>query len=82
MSKPTSSPPERKLVMPMLARSPHEPHRASTTLELLFDLVFVVAIAQASTALHHSIAEGHAALAVLNYAMVFCGIWWAWMNFT
>ena len=32
----------------MTARSPHEPHRASTPLELLFDLVFVVAIAQAA----------------------------------
>jgi low temperature requirement protein LtrA len=30
----------------MSARSPHEAHRTATPLELLFDLVFVVAIAQ------------------------------------
>jgi low temperature requirement protein LtrA len=40
----------------MIARSPTEPHRAATPLELLFDLVFVVAIAQAAEGLHHSIA--------------------------
>ena len=33
---------------PMTARDPHEPHRASTPLELLFDLCFVVAVAQAA----------------------------------
>ena len=44
----------------MRARSPHEPHRAATPLELLFDLVFVVAIAQAASGLHHAISEAHA----------------------
>ena len=33
---------------PMLARDPHEQHRAATPLELFFDLVFVVAIASAA----------------------------------
>jgi low temperature requirement protein LtrA len=78
MSQPSQ---KSKLVSPMLARSPDEPHRVSTTLELLFDLVFVVAIAQASSSLHHGIAEAHFSI-ILSYAMVFCGIWWAWMNFT
>jgi low temperature requirement protein LtrA len=67
---------------PMRARDPHEPHRASTPLELLYDLCFVVAIAQAGGRLHHGIAEGHAAQAALGYAVVFFAIWWAWMNFT
>ena len=66
----------------MRARSQHEEHRASTPLELLFDLVFVIAVAQDSSALHHGIAEGHAAEATLSFAMVFFAIWWAWMNFT
>jgi low temperature requirement protein LtrA len=66
----------------MRSRSPDEAHRASTPLELLFDLVFVVAVAQASSHLHHGIAENHVAEAVLSYAMVFFAIWWAWMNFT
>ena len=32
----------------MLARSPNESHRVASTLELLFDLVFVVAISAAA----------------------------------
>ena len=44
----------------MTARSPHEHHRAATPLELFFDLVFVVAIAQAASGLHHAIGDAHA----------------------
>src|SRR5688500_13988013 len=66
----------------MRARSPHEPHRAATPLELLFDLVFVVAIAEAASGLHHAIAAHHTADGLIGYAMVFFAIWWAWMNFT
>jgi low temperature requirement protein LtrA len=69
-------------VVPMKPRSPDEPHRAATPLELFFDLVFVVAVASAASALHHGIAEGHATEALVSYGMVFFGIWWAWMNFT
>lgn len=66
----------------MTPRSPLEPHRAATPLELFFDLVFVVAIAIAAGGLHHGVAEGHAAEAVVGYVMAFFGIWWAWMNFS
>ncbi|MFN2444175.1 MAG: low temperature requirement protein A [Vicinamibacterales bacterium] len=66
----------------MIARSPHEAHRAVTPLELLFDLVFVVAIAQAASGLHHAIAEDHALTGLVGYLMVFFAIWWAWLNFT
>ncbi len=66
----------------MTARSPHEAHRTATPLELFFDLVFVVAIAQAGSGLHHAIAEGHALAGLIGYLMVFFAIWWAWMNFT
>jgi len=66
----------------MRARSPHEPHRVATPLELLFDLVFVVAISEAASGLHHAVAEGHVAAGLVGYAMVFFAIWWAWMNFT
>ncbi len=66
----------------MTARSPHETHRTATPLELFFDLVFVVAIAQASSGLHHAVAEGHALEGLFGYLMVFFAIWWAWMNFT
>ncbi|NUP14581.1 MAG: low temperature requirement protein A [Streptomyces sp.] len=66
----------------LTARGRGETHRASTPLELFFDLCFVVAIAQAGIQLVHAVAEGHPGEGILNYAMVFFAIWWAWMNFT
>lgn len=66
----------------MNPRDPRAPHRVSTPLELLFDLVFVVAVSQASITLHHEIVENHVAEGVVGYLMVFFAIWWAWMNFS
>ncbi|MFF0015964.1 low temperature requirement protein A [Streptomyces sp. NPDC005374] len=66
----------------LTARGRDEAHRVASPLELFFDLCFVVAIAQAGVALVHSVAEAHAGQGLLNYAMVFFSIWWAWMNFT
>ena len=76
----------RKLTIPrlprMAARDPREQHRVASSLELFFDLVFVIAVSQASQALHHELTMGDPGYAVLSYAMVFFAIWWAWMNFT
>ena len=69
-------------VRPMRARDPREAHRTATTLELLYDLCFVVAIAFAATQLHEGLAEGHFGDSVVAYLMVFFAIWWAWMGFT
>ncbi|GHA71591.1 hypothetical protein GCM10009007_10560 [Formosimonas limnophila] len=69
-------------MVPMQPRSPVEVHRASTPLELLFDLVFVVAVALASARLHHGIVENHVGHAIVSFVMVFFPIWWAWMNFS
>ncbi|MFB7251385.1 low temperature requirement protein A [Microbacterium sp. NPDC056234] len=66
----------------MQPRDPHEPHRTASTLELFFDLVFVVAISVASAQLHHALAEGDFVHGLTSYAMIFFAIWWAWMNFT
>ncbi|MFJ9868404.1 low temperature requirement protein A [Streptomyces sp. NPDC101165] len=66
----------------LTARRRDEAHRVSSPLELFFDLCFVVAIAQAGVQLVHAVAGGHAGNGILNYAMVFFAIWWAWMNFT
>ena len=66
----------------MRARSVDEQHRASTPLELFFDLCFVVAVAQAASLLEHAVLEDHAVTGVLGYLTVFFAIWWAWMNFT
>ncbi|MFD8821479.1 low temperature requirement protein A [Streptomyces sp. NPDC059605] len=66
----------------MTARSRTEKHRASTPLELFFDLCFVVAVAQAGGRLVHAVAEGHALTGIGSYAAVFFAIWWAWVNFS
>ena len=66
----------------MVARDTEESHRASTPLELLFDLCFVVAISQASGRLHHGLEEGRIGFTIVHYLMVFFAIWWAWVNFT
>lgn len=63
-------------------RRPDQQHRTATTLELLFDLCFVVAVAQVASGLHHRIAEGRTGDGVLAYLMIFGAVWWAWMNFT
>ena len=71
-----------KAIRPMTPRDPHEPHRVATPLELLFDLVTVIAIAAAAASLHHGITADHAAEGVVRYLFTFFAIWWAWMNFT
>ncbi len=72
----------RRWRSPMVARDRGEVHRAATPLELLFDLCFVVAVAQAAASLHHELAANHAAQGVLAFLMVFFAIYWAWVNFT
>lgn len=81
MTQHTHSQP-RKWIIPMFPRSSDEKHRASTPLELFFDLVFVVAIAQAAASLHHGFAEGHITESIIGYLGVFFAIWWGWLNFT
>ena len=68
---------------PMTGRDPAETHRASTPLELLFDLCFVVAVSRGardrSTTTWSAGQIGHG---LVNYLVVFFAIWWPWMNFT
>lgn len=66
----------------MTARDTQEEHRASTQLELFFDLTFVVAVASVTAQLALGLAEGHARSVMTPYLQVFFAIWWAWMNFT
>jgi low temperature requirement protein LtrA len=70
------------LHVPMTARPTDEPHRTVSSLELLFDLTFVVAIASITEELAHSIAGGHTLQGIVPFLQVFFAIWWAWMNFT
>jgi low temperature requirement protein LtrA len=71
-----------RLVTAMRGRDPAEADRASTPLELFFDLVVVVAVALAANRLHHALIEGVGLGAIVSYVMVFVAIWLAWMNFT
>jgi low temperature requirement protein LtrA len=71
-----------RLHISMVSRDPDEDHRASTPLELFFDLTFVVAVAQAASGLERGLAGGRIGRVSLGYVLVFFGIWWAWMNFT
>ncbi|MFF1876234.1 low temperature requirement protein A, partial [Kitasatospora herbaricolor] len=66
----------------MTARDTTESHRVSSPLELLFDLTFVVAIAQVAAQLAAASEEGEILARLGPYCMVFFAIWWAWMNFT
>ena len=58
-------------VVRMTGRDPHEPGRVATSLELLFDLTFVVAFGVAGNEAAHLLAEGHfgSALAGFCFAM-------------
>ncbi|WP_432160903.1 low temperature requirement protein A [Streptomyces sp. NRRL F-5630] len=82
MSGQAEATPNEPLRRVMRGRDPGERHRASTPLELLFDLTFVVAVSQAASGLHHALAEDHAGSGLAAYAAVFFAIWWAWMNFS
>ncbi|MFE5405727.1 low temperature requirement protein A [Streptomyces sp. NPDC056580] len=85
-SAPPPAPPGARqpqgLLRRLTARGREEAHRVSSPLELLFDLCFVVAIAQAGAQLVHTGTAGHVAEGIVNYATVFFAIWWAWMNFS
>jgi low temperature requirement protein LtrA len=70
------------LYLPMVARRFDERHRVSTTLELLFDLCFVVAVGQAASSLHHAVSTNHLGHGVLSFLLVFWAIWWAWFQFS
>lgn len=72
----------RGLLSSLPARDPEERHRVATQLELLFDLVTVIAIAAVTASLHHAISEGHGLEKLPTFVFLFIAIWWAWMNFT
>jgi low temperature requirement protein LtrA len=66
----------------MRARTDDTEHRAATPFELLFDLVFVVAVASLVSQIAHATVQGHLGERILPFLFVFFAIWWAWMNFT
>ena len=66
----------------MSGRDPEEHGRASTPLELLFDLTFVVAVGLAANLFAHSVFEGHTWTGLIAFAIAVFAIIWAWINFS
>jgi low temperature requirement protein LtrA len=66
----------------MVGRDPHEPHRAATPLELLFDLTFVIAFGIAASQFSHFLAEDHIGAGLTGFAFATFAICWAWINFS
>lgn len=66
----------------MQGRNPHESHRVATTLELFFDLVYVVSISSAAAELHEYLAHGLYAEGFFAYFVAFFAIWLSWLNYS
>ncbi len=65
----------------MTGRDPHQEGRVATSLELFYDLVFVVAFAAAAAQVAHQLAEGHYQAAIFGYLLCTFAAIWAWINF-
>lgn len=66
----------------MTGRDPNEHERASSPLELLFDLTFVIAVGVASSYFAEVTAQGHVGAALLGFVFSTFAITWAWINFS
>lgn len=66
----------RKWWQPPRRASDRDFERSVTFLELFYDLVYVVLIAQ----LAHALAEKVTLAGILGYAFLFIIVWWAWFN--
>lgn len=66
----------------MVGRDPHESGRVATTLELFFDLVFVVAFSVAGVQVAHALSAGHFFVASAGFIFSTFAAIWAWINFS
>jgi low temperature requirement protein LtrA len=78
----TSPPVEGHRRRRFTGRDPDERHRASTPLELLYDLTIVVAFGTAADELAHFIAEDHAWGGIGGFAFATFAVTWAWLNYS
>lgn len=67
-----------KWVHPPSLRTRNDTDRHATWLELFFDLVFVVAVAE----LAHALANHLTVQGILEYVFLFVPVWWAWIGST
>ena len=71
-------PTPRQLLQLYVGESETNRDRHATWLELFFDLVFVVAIAELAHLLHDHLDWG----GIANFAVLFIPIWWLWIDFS
>ena len=57
---------------------PEDSLHHATRLELFFDLVFIVAVAELGSLLH----ENLSVVGLTEYAGLFVLVWWAWLGFS
>ncbi|WP_265442938.1 low temperature requirement protein A [Flexivirga meconopsidis] len=81
MSNPQSPADLVHRLTPMRGRDPEESERASTPLELLLDLTFVVAVGTAASHFAEVSAAGHIGNALLAFLFAMFAICVAWINF-
>ena len=62
-------------------RDPSERDRASTPLELLYDLTIVVAYGTAADQLAVYVSEGRAATGIVGFVLAAFAVSWAWLNY-
>jgi low temperature requirement protein LtrA len=67
---------------PMRGRDLDAEHRPASTLELLFDLAFVIAFSVAGSEFAHLIAEGHYSAGLQAFGFAMFAVVWAWINFS
>lgn len=66
----------------MTGRDPLEEHRASTPLELLFDLTFVVAFSQISSQTARFLEVDDLRTALISFVFSTFAVGWAWINYS
>jgi low temperature requirement protein LtrA len=66
----------------MSGRDPHETGRAATSLELLFDLTFVIAFGAAADELAHLLTTDHVGDGIVGFCFATFAVSWAWINFS
>jgi low temperature requirement protein LtrA len=69
-------------IKPLVPRNQNDLHRAATMLELLYDLVIVIAVSNASHSLYYALLENHYQNGIVLFLMTFFTLWWIWINFT
>jgi low temperature requirement protein LtrA len=72
----------RSRVRQMSGRDPDESGRTASTLELMFDLTFVIAYGLAANELAHLVVTNEIRAAVVGFVFANVAISWAWINFT